>query len=113
MYHAGSQLTIETTVFDDRHLFELSGEVDIVTARELDSAVAGVSASEFRTVIIDLREVTFIDVSGLRSLLAANTACCERGHQLRIIPGPRVQRLLELTGTEPELPLTGAFETRV
>jgi len=113
MYYAGSQLTIETTVFDDRHVFELSGEVDIVTARELDSAVAGVSPGEYRTVIIDLRKVTFMDASGLHSLLAANAACCERGHQLRIIPGPRAQRLFELTGTEPELPLTGAFETRV
>jgi anti-anti-sigma regulatory factor len=54
-----------------------------------------------------------MDVSGLRSLLAANAACCERGHELRIIPGPRVQRLFEATGTEPELPLTDAFETSV
>jgi anti-anti-sigma factor len=113
MYCAGSQLTIETTVFDGRHVFELSGEVDIVTARELDSAVADVRASELRTVVIDLRNVSFMDVSGLHSLLAANAACCERGRQLCIIPGPRVQRLIELTGTEPELPLTGAFETRV
>jgi anti-anti-sigma factor len=112
MYHARSRLTIDITVFDDRHVFELSGEVDIVTARELDSAVAGVSASELRTIILDLRKVTFMDASGLHSLLAANAACCERGHEFRIIPGPRVQRLFELRGTELELPLTSAFETR-
>jgi anti-anti-sigma factor len=113
MNYAGSRLTIDIAVFEDQQVFELSGEVDIVTARELDSAVAGVSASELRTVILDLRKVTFMDASGLHSLQAAYAACCERGHELRIIPSPRVQRLFELTETERELPLTSAFETQL
>lgn len=113
MYYAGSRLTIEITVFDDQHVFELSGEVDMVTARELDEAVAGVSAGELQTVILDLRKVTFMDVAGLRSLVVANAVCCERGRELRIIPGPRVQRLCEVIGTELELPFARPFETRV
>jgi anti-anti-sigma factor len=112
MYDVGSRLTIEMTVFDDQRVFELSGEVDMATAHELDEVVVGVSTEELHTVILDLRKVTFMDVAGLRSLLAANAACCERGRELRIIPGPRVHRLLEVTGSELELPLTRPLETR-
>jgi anti-anti-sigma factor len=112
MHHTGSRLTIEITVFDDQHVVQLGGEVDMATTPELDNAVTDVGASDVRTVIVDLRNVTFMDASGLRSLLAANAACCERGQELRIIPGSRVQRLLEVTGSEPDLPLTSAFEAR-
>lgn len=108
MTGAASRLTIEIAVSADQHIVELSGEVDLLTSRELDVAVAGVCAGEPRTVILDLRKVTFMDVRGLRSLLAAHTACRARGHELCIIPGRSTQRLFEVTKTESELPLASA-----
>jgi anti-anti-sigma factor len=108
MLSAGPRLTIEFMVFADQDVLELSGEVDMLTAPELELAVASICAGESRTVILDLRQVTFMDASGLRSLFAAKTLCCERGHELRIIPSRRVQRLFEVTGTEPDLPLMSA-----
>jgi anti-anti-sigma factor len=110
---AASRLTIDVVVSADQHVFELSGEVDLLTSRELDAAVGGVCAGEPRTVILDLRKVSFMDVRGLRSLLAAHTACCVGGHDLHIIPGRSTQRLFEVTSTESELPLTSAVEVRI
>jgi anti-anti-sigma factor len=109
---AGSRLTIEIAVSANQRVFKLNGEVDLVTSRELDVALAGVCAGEPRTIILDLRNVTFMDVRGLRSLLAAHTACGVGGHELRIIPGRSTRRLFEVTKTESELPLTSAVVTR-
>ncbi len=52
-------------------------------------------------VTLDLANVTFIDSSGLRSLLAANREALERGGVLRLRhPSAGVRRLLQITGTD-------------
>jgi anti-sigma B factor antagonist len=72
----------------------LSGELDLATAgdvaRELDDA----QRSGAQGIILDLRELTFIDCSGLRVILAAHHGSAGR---LTIVKGPaRVQRVFEL-----------------
>ena len=58
------------------------------------------------TLVIDLRKVTFMDSTGLRVLIVAGTLCEEMGHELRIIPGEDIQRILEISGLDRVLPFT-------
>ena len=47
-------------------------------------------------MVVDLRKLSFIDLTGLRLLLAADARSRQDGMNLRFIPGPMVRRLFEV-----------------
>jgi anti-anti-sigma factor len=98
-------LSIRDTAGADRHTLALTGELDLGSASKLEEAVREVCASGSE-LVIDLRKVTFMDSTGLRVLIVAGTLCEENGHELRIIPGEDIQRILEMTGLDRVLPFT-------
>lgn len=77
-------------------MVSVTGELDLATAPELATALAGADGD----VTVDLSETTFVDPAGLRVLLAAG----ER-REVRVLrrTGGAVARLLALTGTEDRL----------
>ena len=82
-----------------------SGEVDIASAPDLEQAIAE-SGDE---VILDLRDVVFMDSTGLRALLRASST---RGAGLRLLAkseGP-VRRLFDVSGVARELRIYGSLE---
>jgi anti-anti-sigma factor len=98
-------LSIRDTAGAERHTLALTGELDLGSANKLEEAVREVCASGAE-LVIDLRKVTFMDSTGLRVLIVAGTLCEENGHELRIIPGEDIQRILEMTGLDRVLPFT-------
>jgi anti-anti-sigma factor len=89
---------IQASVLSDAvSLLLLRGELDLAAAAMLRTRV---EAAATRGLIIDLREVTFIDSSALRELLNARQALERHGSRLVLsgVPAP-VRRLLDLTGT--------------
>jgi len=83
------------------------GELDIDTVEELEQALSIALASEAERVVIDLRELEFLDSTGLRSIA---TACrSEDGHRLSLVPGPpAVQGVFNVSGLARELPFRPA-----
>jgi len=78
----------------------LTGELDLASADVLESEVCELRGAGFGRVVVDLREVDFIDSAGLRVLLSLRNTAKRRGHSLTIVPGPRrVQRIFDLTAT--------------
>jgi anti-anti-sigma factor len=78
------------------------GELDIATAPALERA----SIEQTRiggSVVLDLRELTFIDATGLGLVLRTNAHARRDGIEFAVLPGPRVQRLLDLCGLTPQL----------
>jgi anti-anti-sigma factor len=67
------------------------GELDLDTAQELEAVLATQSGP----VVVDLRKLRFIDLTGLRVLLEADARSRQDGMNLRFIPGPKVRRLFE------------------
>jgi anti-anti-sigma factor len=98
-------LSIRNTVRAGGRTLALTGELDLDSANKLEEAVREVCASG-AGLVIDLRKVTFMDSTGLRVLIVAGTLCEEKGHELRIIPGEDIQRVLEMTGLDRVLPFT-------
>jgi anti-anti-sigma factor len=90
--------------------FALSGELDITSASELEQVVkARLVAEAPATLVVDLGDLTFVDSTGLRAIVAVVDACKEHGCDLAILPGTRaVQRLFELTGLIDVLPFRAA-----
>lgn len=75
------------------------GDIDISGGPVLDAAILEREPAGSE-VVIDLRGVSFVDSSGLRSLLSAARRAHQRGGRviLRNV-GHEIGRLLEITGT--------------
>ena len=77
----------------------LDGELDAATTITLAESLADASR-QGKATVLDLRELDFIDSSGLRLLLSAQADAARDGWHLWIAnPQPAVVRLLEITGT--------------
>ena len=74
------------------------GDLDLST---LDDATAGLDEARAAggTLILDLREVGFMDTSGLRLVIEEQQRAAEGGYRFAVVPGSsRVQRLFEIAG---------------
>jgi anti-sigma B factor antagonist len=76
----------------------VKGEIDVHTASALEEAVRQTFTSGGRRVALDFGDVSFIDSSGLRSLIALQQEAQGGGGTLRLSRASRpVRRLLEVT----------------
>jgi anti-sigma B factor antagonist len=82
----------------------VSGELDLASSPALQEELDRVAASDARMLIIDLRELDFMDSTGLSVLVRAHQRAEEQGRELAMVRGPQqVQRLLTLTGVSDRL----------
>jgi anti-sigma B factor antagonist len=80
------------------------GEVDLATVDLIRAAVdSHWQAGE--DIVLDLRDVGFMDTSGLRYVLELNDRAKRDSFALRVVRGPSaVQRVFEVSGLAPRLP---------
>ena len=83
-------------------LVEVTGEVDLSTARHLDAVLQDRVRSDLRDLVLDLAGVTFFSVAGLNSLLRAQLLADSAGARLTVDAGRSraVRRLFTLLPTE-------------
>jgi anti-anti-sigma factor len=83
---------------------ELDGELDMVSCRLLDEALAGVDLDGLGALVLDLRSVRFLDSTGLKAIFRARSLVRERGQKFAVTEGSaQVQRLLSLTRLDQHL----------
>lgn len=81
----------------------VTGEMDIATAPRLERTL-GEAQAQARLVVLDLRELAFMDCSGVHVIVTANIRARQAGRRLILVRGPtQVDRVLSLTGTSGEL----------
>jgi anti-sigma B factor antagonist len=91
-------------------LVGLCGEFDLAAVEAVETALRPLEA-RFASVILDLREVTFLDSTGLRAIVSADARARKGGFELQIVRGSEgVQKLLYLAGLDKILPLIDADE---
>ena len=82
----------------------LTGEIDLSTVDDAEIQLRSAIEHGNGLLAIDLRQVTFLDSSGLRLLLRINKELGDAGRRLIVVQGPRrVARVFELTGAEKQL----------
>jgi len=87
-----------------------SGDIDVAGGPVLEDVLLAQEQhlDADGSVVIDLTDVTFIDSSGLRSLLSASRRAGERsGAVVLRSPSASVRRLLEITGTTSQFRIDG------
>src|SRR5687767_965746 len=94
------ELTTTLEREDGRRILRVSGEVDLVNAHELAAAMAAAAEGDGE-LVVDLRDVPFMDSTGLRSIIETRERFERDGRPpLRVLvldDGP-VARLLDLVG---------------
>ncbi|SFO91548.1 stage II sporulation protein AA (anti-sigma F factor antagonist) [Amycolatopsis arida] len=88
----------------------VSGEVDLATAGEVTDAIeAALRAPGTESVEVNLTEVSFLDSSGLRALVAGQKRAEEAGKRLVVSdPQPQVRKVMEITGLSEVLTAEGS-----
>ncbi|MDP1850107.1 MAG: STAS domain-containing protein [Solirubrobacteraceae bacterium] len=82
-----------------------AGELDLPGSRRLGSAIDELVESGFEDIVIDLRDLEFIDCAGVRVLLTQHAAAVRDGRRLSLIHGRAgIRRVFALTGTLDMLP---------
>ena len=100
-------LTAKYEIEEDTLKITLSGEIDHHTAkairREIDDRIYLMRA---KTVLIDLKNVGFMDSSGLGLILGRYTHVKEAGGALKVLnPNKNAERVLRLAGAEKIIPI--------
>jgi anti-anti-sigma factor len=89
---------------DDAVHLKLSGELDISTAQLLEDDLHRVEAERPELIVLDLRDLAFMDSTGLRLLIMADARAKEEGRRLAIGRGNEmIQRVLHLTRLDERL----------
>ena len=98
-------MDIETD--DGRARVALSGELDISSAARVEEQLATVQAESPELLVLDLRELQFMDSTGLRLIVRADEAARAGGTRFVIVRGPEaVQRVFQIVGLDERLDMT-------
>lgn len=91
---------IQTERTADTVVLTLEGELDLASASKLERELVNLEAAKPGRIVIDLRGLSFIDSTGMRTLALAQRRALSDDHDLLLRRGPhQVQRVFELTGS--------------
>jgi anti-anti-sigma factor len=82
----------------------LTGELDIAGAARVEKELERIERESPATIVLDLRELAFMDSTGLRVIVAADSRAREQARRLVIVRGSAtVQRIIEMTRLDERL----------
>ena len=99
---------LEIAVSDDGglRLLRLTGELDMAGVDQFERLLAADQAPGTGTFVLDMRELTFIDSSGLRAVIMADQRVRAEGGRFIVVRGPdRVNEVMEMTGVARQIEL--------
>lgn len=105
-------LTINRAAVADGWIsMSVNGEIDLATVDELNVAIQEVLTSDNSNLLVDLTDTSFMDSTGLKSLVMAERTFTEAGRSfaLAVKPGP-IWRLIELSGVDSMLTIVSGAE---
>jgi len=76
------------------------GDVDLVTAAEVERELLAAAELGARRILVDLTETTFIDSSAIHVLVTGGERLVSSGLQFALVSGPNVRRVLEIVGVD-------------
>ena len=93
------------------HCISVTGEIDLATVPDLEKAIDSVFSANSHPLVIDLRDSSFMDSTGLKALVMANRRFDEngRGFAIAVSAGP-VSRLIDLSGVESSMRIVDSTE---
>jgi anti-anti-sigma factor len=98
------ELTMELVGGGGTCRLALAGELDLASARLLEQALTTVRDHHVDVLELDLAGVSFIDETGLQTMLLTRSLCAAEGRAFRVLrASSQVRHALELSGAIDEL----------
>src|SRR4051794_19168175 len=93
-------LSVEPDVDHERTLLAVRGELDVAGGGDVRSAMEQAALDRAARVVLDLREVSFLDSSGLAAILAGARTLDQHGTRLETDcpPGSEARLVIEMAG---------------
>jgi anti-sigma B factor antagonist len=92
-----------------RVTLSLSGELDLASAPILEQAIDALPWQELEELVIDLRQLTFIDSTGLSLLIGASQRAASGSQRFAVTEVPeQARRLFCIAGVSALLGITAA-----
>jgi anti-sigma B factor antagonist len=103
--HAATR--IELAISDGTARLTAEGQLDLTCGDRFIACLRELRDTDLHDLVVDLREVTFIDSTGLSLLLKADGLARQNEFELHVVRSPAeiVQAVLEATGVDKFLPL--------
>jgi anti-sigma B factor antagonist len=87
-------------------VLKLYGDLDLYSAPTFDDALVAVEGEKWPTIVLDMRELAFIDSMALRLVMRTHARAEQDGRRMVIVRGPAfLDRVLELSGLGEHLEL--------
>ena len=97
-------LRVDTTIENGIPVLVVSGDLDLAGAALLERALLEAQALDPPAIVLDLRDVDFMDSSGLRTVIVAAQRAEEDASRFALVPGKaQVMRVFEITRMEERL----------
>jgi anti-sigma B factor antagonist len=105
------RFTFDVSRESDATLMTLGGELDVVCADVFRRRFTEAIEDEPERVVIDLRDLTFLDSTGLALLLRVNEMSRDIGFALSVVSsdGDPAGKIFRMTGTNTILPIVAEF----
>lgn len=88
-----------------------AGEIDVFTAPDLDAELTKAVDSGQGNMIIDLREVSFLDSTGLGILVKCLKQAKTAGGSLRlVVSSEKIRKIFDITGLDAAMPIFDTVE---
>ncbi|HEX4734932.1 MAG TPA: STAS domain-containing protein [Thermoleophilaceae bacterium] len=114
MTRAASFALREEAPEDGVFVIAVEGEADMTTAVKFNERFFSAARSGIRRVVADLSSVSFIDTTMLNALVVGHRRMVrDHGSFAVVCDGPRVARVLEVTGLRQILDVFGTREDAV
>jgi anti-sigma B factor antagonist len=105
-----ARLSLETQ--GDVELAHVTGEVDASNVADLSQRLLDAVSNQARAVVLDLRETSYIDSSGISLIFDAAARLRNRRQELRLVVTPRsfVGEVLAAVSMEQSVPIDPALD---
>ena len=101
-------MQLSTEVVGDVGVIHVHGEVDVIQAPKLTEVASEILGDGVRSVVVDGRDIEFIDLSGLRALVTIRRRAEEQGGTVTLRhPSALTYRLLQATLLDTVLLIDG------
>ena len=92
----------------------LVGELDLSSASLVEDVLRDLEEESPSLIVLDLRELTFMDSTGLRVMVSADARARDHARRLAIVQGPEpVHRVFRITGLDDHLDIVETPEDAV
>jgi anti-anti-sigma factor len=99
-----SRLTYESHHDGEMVRLVLAGEFDLSNATQVEDALKELENERPPLLVLDLRDLTFMDSTGLRVMVSADARARDDSRRLAVVQGPEsVHRVFRITGLDDPL----------